>query len=160
VSDDSRQKCVGCRACWNVRSKQIRFVLFALHCIHALVQARRVFRTPCTSTVDCHWRCGHFLRYSGYRNFDTRRQSVSQSCSNYTANHFNLTTTECITSHPPASCPAQLCSLCKKEHLSWPAYLRGSCDCNGDSAFIRRPLRWMEITLWAQASAGCVWDSL
>ena len=74
VSDDSRQRCVGSLACLNVHRMLPRSVLFVLRCIHASARERRVFRSPCTSIVDCHWHCDRFSLCFGYRNFDICKQ--------------------------------------------------------------------------------------
>ena len=93
ASDDSHQKCVGYRAYWSVHGRQTRSVLFALPCIHVSVREHHVFRNLCTSIVDCHSHCDHFSRCFGSHNFDICKPSVLLSCSNYTTNHFNFTTT-------------------------------------------------------------------
>lgn len=94
MSDDSRQRFVGCRACLNVHCRLPRSVLFGLRCIHVSARERRVFHSPCTNIVDCHLHCDRFSLCFGYRNFGIYKLSVLRSCPYYTSYHFNFTTTK------------------------------------------------------------------
>ena len=91
--DGSHQKCVEPLAYWSVHCRLTRSVLSALRCIHVSVREHRGFRSPYTSIADYRWHYDRFLPGFDYRNCDICRRLVLQSYSNYTTNHFNLTTT-------------------------------------------------------------------
>ena len=94
ASGDLRQRYARHHACWNALGRQIRSVLSVLRCILVWVPAHRVCHSLCTGIADCHSHCIHFWQYFDYRNFDICKQQVWLSCSHYTTNHFNLTTTQ------------------------------------------------------------------
>lgn len=92
--DDWHQRCVARRAYWNVHDTQTKSALSGLRCIHVSVPRHRACRSPYTHIAGCHSHCVHFWQYFDYCTFDIYKQLVWLSCSHYTTNHFNLSTTQ------------------------------------------------------------------
>ena len=93
ASDDLRQRYARHHACSSVPGRQTKSVPFVPRCSHVSVPTHHVFHSLCTSIVDYHSHYVHFWRCFGYHNFYICIQQVLLSFSNYTTNHFNLTTT-------------------------------------------------------------------